>query len=117
MTEQEPFTIPCPHCQGQGQISGIACGTSGCRSLIIPCDTCQGRGTLSDIQSARLQAGSCLQRARRAKGHTQRTLAAALGWTPLDLNRYEHGQAEEDMPEYEHLLELVKALPRRGGGS
>ena len=65
---QEAFTVPCPHCDGQGHIGAIGCGPDGCRSLIVQCDTCQGRGTLSEIQSIRLQAGSRLQRARRVRG-------------------------------------------------
>ncbi len=84
-------TVECPTCRGHGELAGFACGPGAPGLTMIHCSICEGAGRVTRERATLLEEAARRRQDRVVRGVSLRDAAAALGITPQELSRLEHG--------------------------
>lgn len=108
------ITYTCTHCDGEGRVPAIVCGTGyGCQPRLMRCFHCHGSGQRTQDAIDREAEGELLRSARRGLQITLRDAAKILGIDAAAYSALEWGKDETDVD----AIRLAKAqLERRSAG-
>ena len=82
--------IECPDCRGTGKIFGWGCGPTGLRPTSIPCPRCEGNGEVPKKMLTWIAHGKKLKESRMnpyrsMKEEAQRRGYSLLEWADMEL--------------------------------